>query len=75
MDGKNITDLVTNVGRANGLTVDDEYKKLYWTSSKPSIESSNLDGSNRRKIIHTNLSKPTGLSQFQVSYKIILVFT
>ncbi|KAK6630230.1 hypothetical protein RUM43_015023 [Polyplax serrata] len=65
MDGKNVIDLVTNVGRANGLTIDDEYRKLYWSSSKPSIECSNLDGSNRRKIIKDNLSKPTGLSQYQ----------
>lgn len=66
MDGKNIIDLVTNVGRANGLTIDDEYRKLYWTSNKPSIECSNLDGTSRRKIIKDNLSKPSGLSQYQV---------
>ncbi|KAL0269033.1 UNVERIFIED_CONTAM: hypothetical protein PYX00_010774 [Menopon gallinae] len=65
MDGKHIIDLVDNVGRANGLTIDDVSKKLYWTSSKPSIESCNLDGSNRREIVKDNLFKPTGLSQYQ----------
>lgn len=68
MDGKNIKDLVLNVSRANGLTIDDEYRKLYWTSSKPSIESCNLDGSNRKKIVKEGLSRPTGLSQYQVIF-------
>lgn len=66
MDGRNVINLVTNVGHANGLTIDDHSKKLYWTSSKPAIESCNLDGSNRMEIITDGLTKPTALSQYQV---------
>lgn len=66
MDGSEPVTLVRNVERANGLTIDYIDRKLYWTSSKPAIESCNLDGTNRQKIITDGLVQPTCLSQYKV---------
>lgn len=47
MDGTGRITLVTDVGRANGLTIDYAERRLYWTDLDTTlIESSNMLGKN-----------------------------
>jgi low density lipoprotein receptor-related protein 5/6 len=68
MDGTRNETLMQQLGRANGLTIDFMKGLLFWTAiDKPSIESSDLSGLHRRTIIATEMQKPYGLTQYQVS--------
>lgn len=57
MNGKNIEDIVTNSLIApTGLTIDYAIEKLFWLDTKKhEIESSDLDGRNRRPLNIGNL--------------------
>jgi hypothetical protein len=68
MDGTRHELLLEKLGRANGLTIDFTESRLFWTSlDTPAIESSDLNGLNRRKVIVTEIQTPYGLTQYQVS--------
>ncbi|KNC20826.1 hypothetical protein FF38_11235 [Lucilia cuprina] len=50
----------------NGLTIDYPSHKLYWADAKQhAIECSNLDGSNRAKILSTHLPHPFAMTIFE----------
>jgi low density lipoprotein receptor-related protein 5/6 len=68
MDGTRNETLMERLGRANGLTIDFMKSRLFWTAlDTPAIESSDLSGMHRRTIIATEIQKPYGLTQYQVS--------
>ncbi|XP_035692507.1 low-density lipoprotein receptor-related protein 6-like [Branchiostoma floridae] len=52
MDGSNRLVLLDGVGRANGLTIDYQDRRLYWADLDNNlIESSNMQGDDRRQVI------------------------
>ncbi|XP_066268020.1 low-density lipoprotein receptor-related protein 6-like isoform X1 [Branchiostoma lanceolatum] len=56
MDGSNRVVLVDRVGRANGLTIDYQERRLCWADmEKALIESSNMQGDDRRRVISDNI--------------------
>src|SRR5438105_2170635 len=69
MDGTKRVAIVATVGKANGLTVDYQLKKLFWIDlDLLIIESSNFDGTKRRKILGDGaLRQPYGFDLYQVS--------
>ncbi|XP_022905754.2 low-density lipoprotein receptor-related protein 4 [Onthophagus taurus] len=66
MDGSSRTVLVkTNISWPNGLAIDYDGGKLYWADGKRnSIDSCNLDGTNRKTILGPDLPHPFGLDIF-----------
>lgn len=73
MDGKNRTVIHdTDLIWPNGLTLDQSQQILYWTDARQSrIESSRVDGSNRRTVSSQRIYQPFGISV----YKSRLYFT
>lgn len=63
LDGSSPRNLISNVGRANSLTVDLADKKIYWCALQGHIESANIDGS-RRSIVVTS-TRPFTMSLYQ----------
>ncbi|GAB6033222.1 Low-density lipoprotein receptor- protein 6 [Chamberlinius hualienensis] len=66
LDGSMRRTFMSDVGRATGLTIDYEEKKIYWidTDSKI-IEFSDLQGGERTTILSKSLTSPYGLTQYQ----------
>ena len=64
MDGENVTILHnTNLQQPYGLTIDYERQVLYWIDAGlDQIESSGVDGSNRRVVISEGIYTPLGLT-------------
>ena len=64
MDGSNPTTLVTGLGQPWDITVDLKTSKLFWTDYyNDKIESSNLDGGERRTVISLfSFAAPTGVA-------------
>lgn len=73
MDGENRTVIIdTDLVWPNGLTMDHATQVLYWTDNgRRRIESSNVDGSNRRTISNQRIYQPFGISV----YRSMLYFT
>ncbi|CAH1258892.1 LRP6 [Branchiostoma lanceolatum] len=66
MDGTDRFILVDSLGRANGLTIDYPERRLYWADLDTNlIESSNMLGNDRKRVISDNLPHPFGLTQYQ----------
>ena len=67
MDGKNRTMIHdTDLIRPNGLTLDQSQQILYWTDAHYSrIESSRVDGSNRRVVSSQRVYQPFGISVYR----------
>lgn len=67
MDGANARALVTdNIIWPNGITLDWPNERLYWTDGKlNTIESTNLDGGDRRKVLSKVAKHPYALAVFQ----------
>ncbi|XP_075213619.1 low-density lipoprotein receptor-related protein 4-like [Lycorma delicatula] len=67
MDGRNRLSIITEaVFWPNGLTLDYTANRLYWADAKHHvIESSKLDGSERRKVIARGLPHPFALTLFE----------
>uniref|UniRef100_A0A3Q2QM79 Low density lipoprotein receptor-related protein 6 n=1 Tax=Fundulus heteroclitus TaxID=8078 RepID=A0A3Q2QM79_FUNHE len=64
MDGSDRITLVSDVGRANGLTIDYAERRLYWADLDTTlIESSNM--LEEREVIADDLPHPFGLTQYQ----------
>ena len=58
-NGTGFEQLFTDVGGADGLTIDLAGRQLYWTSSTSNtVETSKLDGSFRKTLVQWNLDKP-----------------
>ncbi|XP_064097645.1 low-density lipoprotein receptor-related protein 6-like [Macrobrachium nipponense] len=65
LDASQPLTIVTDMGRANGLTIDFKDSRLFWTDiDKMLIESSDLDGHNRQVIV-SNLPQPYGLTLYE----------
>ncbi|XP_022106372.1 low-density lipoprotein receptor-related protein 6-like [Acanthaster planci] len=65
MDGTHRS-VIYRGGRANGLTIDYLERRLYWTSlDTNTIESADLLGGSRRRVIPDDLPHPFGLTQYQ----------
>ena len=67
MDGKNRT-VIHNTGLIwpNGLTLDHSQQILYWVDAHHSrIESSRVDGSNRRIVSSQRIYQPFGISVYR----------
>lgn len=73
MDGKNRTVIHdTDLERPNGLTLEYTQQTLYWIDTNQNrIESSTVDGSNRRLISSDRTGSPFGITL----YRDILYFT
>lgn len=67
MDGTSRVPIITqNIIWPNGLTLDWPNERLYWVDGKfQSIESSKLDGSDRKRVIETASNHPYGIAVFQ----------
>lgn len=66
MNGSKQIKLITNKGRASGLTLDYERKRLYWIEIEPSaIRSADLDGNDLRTIIQDTGLNLIGLSLYK----------
>ncbi|XP_033112246.1 low-density lipoprotein receptor-related protein 6-like [Anneissia japonica] len=65
MDGTNRKVLMLVEGRANGLTIDYQARRLFWVDLDLSeIYSSNLDGSNKIQVVQDGITNPLGLTQY-----------
>ncbi|XP_071956512.1 low-density lipoprotein receptor-related protein 6-like [Antedon mediterranea] len=65
MDGTNLTILMYVEGRANGLTIDYQARKLFWVDLDLSeIYSADLDGSNIIQVVQDDITNPFGLTQY-----------
>ena len=54
--------LITDAYTVDGLTIDVFNRKLYWTDTgNDTIESSDLDGSNRKILINDKLDEPRAI--------------
>ena len=50
----------------NGLTLDFAQNKMYWVDSKlKRLEVANMDGSERKLLVHNGLSRPFALTNFE----------
>lgn len=67
MDGKNRTVIHnTDLIWPNGLTLDHSQQILYWNdANRDRIESSRVDGSNRRIVSSQRIYKPFGISVYR----------
>ncbi|XP_042878926.1 low-density lipoprotein receptor-related protein 6-like [Penaeus japonicus] len=65
LDASQLSVIVTDMGRANGLTIDFKDTRLYWTDiDNFRIESSDLEGL-RREVIVRSLPQPYGLTLYE----------
>ncbi|KAK3103210.1 hypothetical protein FSP39_017453, partial [Pinctada imbricata] len=62
LDGTMRKILINNLGAVNGLTIDYGEDRLYWANGN-FIESSDLDGRNRIKVV-TEIAQPMGLTLY-----------
>ncbi|XP_064603510.1 low-density lipoprotein receptor-related protein 6-like isoform X2 [Liolophura sinensis] len=66
LDGTQRQVLVDNLGRVQGLTIDYLDRRLYWADFDAKvIESADMKGMNRRKVIHDHIPYPYGLTQYE----------
>ncbi|XP_070568538.1 low-density lipoprotein receptor-related protein 6-like isoform X1 [Ptychodera flava] len=66
LDGTNRKTLIKDIGRANGITIDYEERRMYWADLDINmIESADLLGGHRRRVIEDELPNPFCLSQYQ----------
>ncbi|XP_049827409.1 vitellogenin receptor-like isoform X1 [Schistocerca gregaria] len=66
MDGSSPRAFVVGVHWPNGITIDIGNERLYWVDAKlKSIESVNLDGSDRRVILETAVKHPFSIAVFE----------
>ncbi|XP_060530301.1 low-density lipoprotein receptor-related protein 6 isoform X2 [Cylas formicarius] len=66
MDGSNPKELISTNGRAAGLTLDYEGRRLYWSEEDvPAICSADLDGNDKKVIVKDNLHVPVGLTLYK----------
>lgn len=66
LDGTHREILPVQFGRVYGLTIDYLEKRLYWTDfDNKCIESSNMLGEDRKKIVQSDIEKPMALTQYQ----------
>ncbi|WAR02016.1 LRP6-like protein [Mya arenaria] len=66
LDGSHREVIISDVGRVAGLTIDYAQKRLYWADfDKRTIESSEMDGSNRTTLPVSDINKPMALTQYQ----------
>ncbi|XP_049944498.1 vitellogenin receptor-like [Schistocerca serialis cubense] len=66
MDGSSPQPFVVGVHWPNGITIDIGNERLYWVDAKlQSIESVNLDGSDRRVILETAVKHPFSIAVFE----------
>lgn len=67
MDGSERTTIISEgIFWPNGLTIDYSVDRIYWADAKHHvIESANIDGSNRKKIMNSNLPHPFALTIFE----------
>ncbi|XP_043269103.1 low-density lipoprotein receptor-related protein 4 isoform X2 [Venturia canescens] len=67
MDGSDRTAIVTtSITWPNGLTIDYTTDRIFWTDAKPAfIESANLDGTGRKKILSKGLYHPFAITVFE----------
>ncbi|XP_071498009.1 low-density lipoprotein receptor-related protein 6-like [Diadema antillarum] len=65
MDGSN-REIIFRGGRATGLTIDYEDRRLYWASfDTKGVESTNMIGQDHRRLISDELPYPFGVTQFR----------
>ena len=65
LDGKDRTTLLSNMGRANGLTIDFNENRIYWTDvDNNKIVSADMDGGNIRVLVSEMLPQPYSLTQY-----------
>ena len=68
MDGTNRSILHSSLGSPYGLTVDYSSQNLYWIdSSLDVLETSSVDGNNRKILTRANVVCPYGLAYFNQS--------
>lgn len=68
LDGSLRSTLIHRLGRASGLTIDLIGRRMYWTElhgAQAAIESSDLDGKNRRVLISRDTGRPYAITQYQ----------
>ena len=67
MDGQDRKAVVSEaITWPNGLTIDYTSARIFWTDAKPAaIESANLDGSGRKKILSKGLYHPFAITVFE----------
>ena len=73
MDGSNIRYVIsTNIHWPNGIAIDDQTQKLYWTDAYlDRIEMAELDGSHRRVLLSENVPHPYAIGIYKVCQEII----
>nr|BAW33243.1 low density lipoprotein receptor-related protein 6 [Hemicentrotus pulcherrimus] len=65
MDGSN-REILYQGGRASGLTIDYEDRRLYWASyDTNAVESTNMIGEDHRHLVTDELPHPFGVTQFR----------
>ena len=65
LDGTEPKVIVSNSGRANSLTIDYTDRRLYWTNQDTHrIESVNLDGTNRQRVLSEDLPQPVSITLY-----------
>lgn len=66
MNGAKQKKLISTNGKANGLTLDYEKRRLYWVEiNEPAIWSADIDGNDKKKIIETDIFAPVGLALYK----------
>ena len=70
MDGRNLTSLVSEyLGWPNGLAVDEELDRVFWSDARNDIlESVRLDGTDRRVVLAGLFENLASLNEFAVSF-------
>ena len=75
LDGTQQTIIINKVGRANGLTIDFVKERLYWADlDNNKIDSSDLNGKNKKTIIERDMPHPHTITQYQVQQTIIITY-
>ena len=63
MDGSNSVTVVTGLSSPQGITIDFETSRLFWTDhAAHRIESSNLQGGDRHTVVHFSSEGPWGIA-------------
>lgn len=66
LDGTQRQLILSNIGRANGLTLDYMTDHLYWTdSTTPAIDSYDLVTKRRKSLVTQNIVYPFSITQYQ----------
>lgn len=66
LDGTRRQVILSNVGRANGLTIDHSARRLYWADLfTPAIDSYDLQTMKRKAIITQDIVYPFSITQYQ----------